>query len=605
MSVFSITLILSVLILLPVVSRIYLLNPKSPLHRSISLAGLTIGLLGILEYEITHITSIETIEYYALFHSSLAMIVLYLGSSTAYYFTATASKKWEKIGLIIGFILVIPPIFIIYSLFFEGAVLDMNHEIVDGKWQYIINDKGIVPKVFEIWFIVVQLYLSISHFIAYWNSKNSIERRWKLLLFATFTIIPIFLIYQYIFSIDTSNKGDYNISVYLTILIIIVGWIYTNFKLFEISPVAALDNILESMSNIIIITDNDFKIKYINEAFERFGTNRKDFINQSIINLTRITSKVPIEKFDLIRVLEAKQKRERTITFSFNGKTAHLLMTVLPTFNQQNVKIGYVFVLTDLTETIETRNKLKDYTEQLEQSNKELERFAYIASHDMKTPLRNIVSFLNLIQRRLKNHDDKDIHEFIGFASSNARYMHSLVQDILEFSKISKIDGNFDEVNLHEVVLNVISHLQNYIQEKQAVIQFEGLPTIAANETQIHQLFQNLIENGIKYNETEQPIVKIHTEYTTEHLRIIFQDNGIGIPEAFREQIFEMFKRLHNSTSYQGTGIGLAICKKIVEIHDGNISVEESESQGSKFIIEFPLSIVKDTVVTPPDIILN
>lgn len=593
MSVFSITLILSVLILLPVVSRIYLLNPKSPLHRSITIAGFVIGFLGILEYEMTHVQSVETIEYYALFHSSLAMMILYMGSATAYYFTAPSSKIWKKVGLIIGFLLVIPPVFIIYSLFFNGGILDTDHEIVHGKWQYGINEDGLVTSVFNFWFIILQIYLSVSHFIAYWNAKNKLEKWWKFLLFVTFTVIPIFLIYQYIFSITTTNKGDYNLTPYLTVLIIIVSWVYTNFKLFEISPVAALDNILESMSNIIIITDNDFKIKYLNEAFEEFGLKRKDFVNKSLLDLAQITGNIAPHQFDLITTLEAQQKREETISFNINDKKFHLLMTVLPTFNQQKIKIGYVFVLTNLTEAIETKNKLKDYTKKLEQSNKELERFAYIASHDMKTPLRNIVSFLNLIQRRLKNHDDKDVHEFIEFASSNARYMHSLVEDILEFSKISKIENSFVEVDLHEVVLNIINHLQNYIQEKQATIQFEGLPTILANDTQIHQLFQNLIENGIKYNTSDTPVVTINTEYNKTHVRIVFEDNGIGIPEVFREQIFEMFKRLHNNSSYQGTGIGLAICKKIIDLHNGQIYVEESREKGSKFIVDFPISIIK------------
>ncbi|MFK7946343.1 MAG: ATP-binding protein [Saprospiraceae bacterium] len=597
MSVFSITLILSVLVLLPVVSRIYLLDPKNPLHRSIALAGMLIGLLGVLEYEMTHITDVETIEYYALFHSSLAMTTLYVASAIGYHFAAPNSKSWKKIGLIIGFLMVLPPIFVIYNLFFNGAILDMNHEMINGKWEYVINNEGITPKVFGFWFITIEIYLSVSHFVAYYNAKDKRERQWKLGLFLTFTFIPIFLIYQYIFAINVSNKGDYNLTPYLTILIIIISWIYTNFKLFEISPVAALDNILDSMSNIIIITDNDFKIKYANDTFEQFGGKRKDFIGQSIIKLAQITGKIPAKDFDSIKNLQYKERRERTMTFNFNGRIAHLLMAVLPTFNQQHIKIGYVFVLTDLTETVENRNQVKQYASELEQSNKELERFAYIASHDMKTPLRNIVSFINLIQRRLKNYDDKDVHEFLGFASSNARYMHSLVQDILEFSKIAKSKSSFDEVNINNVVLNVISHLQNYIQEKNAMVEFDDLPTIVANKTQIHQLFQNLIENGIKYNTSEQPQVKVFSTYTEKHLIITFEDNGIGIPDAFKKQIFDMFKRLHNNTTYQGTGIGLAICEKIVDLHNGQIQVKSDGLQGSKFMITFPIGIISQSSI--------
>ena len=594
---FSITLIISVLVVLPVVSRIYLLDPKNPLHRSIALGGLLIGLLGILEYEMTYITDIETIEYYALFHSSLAMIILYVGSLMAYYLSAPISKLWKKLGIVIGLLLLIPPIFVIYNLFFNGAILDTNHVLVNGKWEYTINDEGITPKIFSYWFVILEIYLSISHYIVYRNAKNKKERLWKLGLFLSFTIIPLFLIYQNLFAINVSNKGDYNITIYLSVLIIIVGWIYTNFKLFEISPVAALDNILDSMSNIIIITNNDFKIKYVNDTFERFVGERKDSIGQSIIKLAQVAGNISSNNFNLIRSLEHKEKLERTITFNFQGRIAHLLMAVLPTFNQQNIKIGYVFVLTDLTETVENKNQIKQYASELEQSNKELERFAYIASHDMKTPLRNIVSFINLIQRKLKNYDDKDVHEFLEFASSNARYMHSLVQDILEFSKISKSESSFEEIDLNQVVLNVVNHSQNYIQDKNAVIQLDNLPAIVANKTQIHQLFQNLIENGVKYNESEEPEVKIFAKYTEKNLIIVFEDNGIGIPDTFKEQIFEMFKRLHNNATYQGTGIGLAICKKIVDLHQGEIEVASNESQGSKFTLTFPISIISQSSI--------
>ncbi len=596
MSFSLITLIISILILLPLVTRIYLLNPKNPMHRAISLAGFMIGALGILEYEIAHTTSLEKVQEMALFHTTFSMSIIYLASTSAYYFSKTASVVWKKVGFILNIVLLIPPFYVVYQMFVMGIVMDTNHQIIDGKWGYTINQEENLTVFFGIWFLVMEIYLSMSHFIAYYYTKQKKERFWKLVLFFSFTIIPFFVIYQFIYAVDESNLGEYNITPYLTILIIVISWIYTNFKLFEINPIAAIDNILEYMSNIIIITDSDFKIIYTNEAFERFGTGRKYFINKSFIDLAKMTGNIAPENFDLLRKLKSKERRERMITFNIKGKIYHLLMTAIPTHNDQDVRIGYVFVLTDLTETIETRNKLKEYTIELEQSNKELERFAYIASHDMKTPLRNIVSFLGLIERKLKNYDDQDVHEFIGFASSNARYMHSLVQDILEFSKISKIENSFVSVDLHQVVLNNINHLSKYIEEKQAMIEFEELPIITVNETQIHQLFQNLIENGIKYNESEQPIVKIYSKQLPDKICIIFEDNGIGISENFQDQIFEMFKRLHNNTSYQGTGIGLAICKKIVTIHGGNIYVEKAIPQGSKFIVELPINLIVRTL---------
>jgi light-regulated signal transduction histidine kinase (bacteriophytochrome) len=148
-------------------------------------------------------------------------------------------------------------------------------------------------------------------------------------------------------------------------------------------------------------------------------------------------------------------------------------------------------------------------------------------------------------------------------------------------------------------MLNILTHLSGFIQEKNAVIQFDNLPTIQANKAQIQQLFQNLIENGIKYNESDEPTLNIYVNRTENNLQIIFEDNGIGIPEAYHEQIFDMFKRLHNNSTYQGTGIGLAICKKIMEVHHGTISVASQESQGSKFILHFPMTLTANQQTKP------
>jgi PAS domain S-box-containing protein len=587
MSFFLLSIIVGILFLVPMGTRIYFLNPQSPMHRSVALCAFLVGIVGIIEYQIGHTETVATVEKLAIYHSSSALVLTYIVCLGAYYYVATYSESWRKWGFYLLLVLAIPPLFVIYNLFFKGAVLDVNHQLIDGKWRYTVLEDGLVPTAFGVSFLLLQIYLSVSHFIGYRKARYKEEKFWKLLLLLVFTAIPAYVSYTFLYAVNEGKLGDYGITPFLAILIFVVSWIYTNFKLFEINPIVAIDNILESMSNIIIITDTNFRIKYVNKSFEHLGAIRKMYIDKSLVQLAEKFGKIPQERFEIIRNLEKNKKHERTIQFQFS-KTFHLLMTVSATYNQQNNRIGYVFALTDLTEDVDNRNKLKDYTQQLEQSNKELESFAYIASHDMKTPLRNIVSFLNLIERKLKNYEDKDVHEFIGFVTSNARYMHGLVQDILEFSKISNTEESFIEVDLQEVILNILTHLSGYIKEKNAVIQFEKLPTIKANKPQIQQLFQNLIENGIKYNESETPMVNIYAAQNNTSLSITFEDNGIGISETYHDQIFGMFKRLHNSTTYQGTGIGLAICKKIMEVHHGKISVTSAENQGSRFSIEFP-----------------
>lgn len=584
----TLTLILTLLVLLPVVTRIYLLNPNNALHLSVVVTGIFLIFLGILEYEIANNTSLENMKIYAQWHTIISIILLYTSSLIGYYFAAPHSEKWKKIGLIIAFILPIPAIFIIYKML-NGAILDTNHQIINGQWQYEINKKSFTGQIFQIWSFIIIIYLSISHFVAFYLAKKGLEKLLKFLLFLTFTIIPFLVVYQFIFSIDVENTGTYNITPYITVILIVISWIYTNFKLFEINPIAAVDNILESMSNIIIITDNDFKTKYVNDIVRTFGVHKKDLLNKSIIDFVQTVSKIPAKNFIKLKNLKKDEKLIETFTFNFNQNDFHLLTTASAAYNQQNLKIGYVFVLINLTETIQNRNQLKAYSLQLEQSNKELERFAYIASHDMKAPLRNIISFLGLIERKLKKHEDNDIHEFIYFASSNARYMHSLVQDILEYSKISKINEVLESVDLNETLKAIKNDFSKYISERNAIVNFEELPVINANKSQIYQLFQNIIENGIKYNESDIPTVNITVKQENKRLKIAFEDNGIGISEEFHQQIFEMFKRLHNNTVYEGTGIGLAICKKIMELHNGNIQVAVNEQKGTTFVLDFPM----------------
>ena len=175
--------------------------------------------------------------------------------------------------------------------------------------------------------------------------------------------------------------------------------------------------------------------------------------------------------------------------------------------------------------------------------------------------------------------------------------MHSLVRDILEFSKISKLDETYESVDLNEIISQVETNLSDYVEKKNAIINvnLNGLTLINANKIHIGQLFQNLIENGIKYNENPKPEINIDTIINKKSVEIIIKDNGIGISKNFHEQIFEMFKRLHNSTQYQGTGIGLAICKKIVEMYGGEIRIESEEDKGTCFIITFPSKVLNAT----------
>ena len=220
----------------------------------------------------------------------------------------------------------------------------------------------------------------------------------------------------------------------------------------------------------------------------------------------------------------------------------------------------------------------------LKRSNEELEQFAYVASHDLQEPLRMISSYTQLLEKRYKDKLDEDANDFIHYAVDGANRMQKLINDLLDYSRVSMRGKDFVQVDINQVLGHVISNLQYLIIEKSALITHNGLPTVYADESQLIQLFQNLIENAIKFKK-EDVLPRIHITCKTENdvCEFMFIDNGIGIDMQFHERIFVIFQRLNSKEQYPGTGIGLAICKRIVERHGGKIWVESNENEGTTF----------------------
>ncbi len=225
---------------------------------------------------------------------------------------------------------------------------------------------------------------------------------------------------------------------------------------------------------------------------------------------------------------------------------------------------------------------------QLEQSNMELERFAYIASHDLKSPLRNIISFLNLIERKVRQNPDPQLLEYLKFATDSARQMHQLILDVLEFSRVNQDEVEMTEVDLNDTLVLALRNLKEEMSQKHAVVEASLLPVVYANSVYMLQLLQNFVSNGIKYNESRIPLVQISTEDKGDHYLFRVRDNGIGIDPEFHDQVFEMFKRLHTREEYQGTGIGLAMCKKIILKLGGKIWLESEPGKGTTFYFTLP-----------------
>jgi len=232
---------------------------------------------------------------------------------------------------------------------------------------------------------------------------------------------------------------------------------------------------------------------------------------------------------------------------------------------------------------------LKATLKDLERSNKELEQFAYVASHDLQEPLRMVASYVQLLERRYKDKLDSDAHEFIAYAADGASRMQSMINDLLDYSRVGTGGKTFEKTDCAHVCSQAIVNLQGAIEESGAVVTQNNLPTVKADETQLIQLFQNLIDNAIKFRGKESPHVHVAAKKKGEEWLFFVQDNGIGIDPQYAERIFVIFQRLHNRRKYSGTGIGLAICMRIAERHGGRIWVESKPGKGSTFFFAIPL----------------
>lgn len=249
-----------------------------------------------------------------------------------------------------------------------------------------------------------------------------------------------------------------------------------------------------------------------------------------------------------------------------------------------------VSVCRDITQRKQTEQQLKQLNADLLFSNQELGQFAYVASHDLQEPLRKIRSFAELLSERYQDQLDDVADRYISYITNGAIRLQGLIDDLLSYSRVSQAELNVQETNLEVLLQQVTSDLETLIEARGAIISMDPLPTVLANPIQIQQLFQNLLSNAIKYCQAEVP--KIHIGITQAHgtWTIAIKDNGIGIDPQFSERIFVIFQRLHNRNTYTGTGIGLAICKKIIERHGGQIWVDSQEGQGSTFFFSLPSS---------------
>lgn len=252
--------------------------------------------------------------------------------------------------------------------------------------------------------------------------------------------------------------------------------------------------------------------------------------------------------------------------------------------------VGACGLIMDITQRKEAEEALEQYSRDLKRSNEELQQFAYIASHDLQEPLRMVTSYLQLIEERYKDQLDQDAHDFINFAVDGAMRMKALIKDLLAYSRVQSQVIEFEQLNAGEALTEAIDNLQLTIEENNATILVDQLPTIYGDQHQIIQLFQNLLSNAIKFRREAPPQIHVRAEQRDHEWVFSMQDNGIGIEPEYTKRLFTIFQRLHSKERYPGTGIGLAICKKVIERHGGQIWFTSTPGEGTTFYFTLPVT---------------
>ncbi|MDX2249033.1 MAG: ATP-binding protein [Bacteroidia bacterium] len=331
-----------------------------------------------------------------------------------------------------------------------------------------------------------------------------------------------------------------------------------------------------------LLADIHFQAGNLREAYQFQKLDKQ--LHDSLFNENVVKETAALTVAQKIRNIENHQElalqQEKARLYQIGGIIAFILFSLLALvlFSRNRIQAR-------------ANTLLNAKNQELARTNKELEQFAYVASHDLKEPLRMIASYTGLLKRRYNHLFDDDAYEYMGFVEEGVHRMDALLKDLMIYAQIDEDHPKFEVTDVEQVVHSSLKLLRPTIEETGAHIVVSWLPRIKANASQLSQLFLNLISNSLKYRGSEPPEIRVESKETEKEVVFSVTDNGIGIDEAYQEKIFSIFQRLHQREQYEGTGIGLAICRKIAENHGGRIWVESQPGKGSTFFVAMPRNL--------------
>jgi PAS domain S-box-containing protein len=346
--------------------------------------------------------------------------------------------------------------------------------------------------------------------------------------------------------------------------------------------------IVETAREGIWLVDQQWRTTYVNPALcQMLGYGAEELLGQSPFKFL-FEEDYPWANTQMERRQQGIAEHSEVRLRRKDGSFLWTLSQASPVVDGQGNFAGALAMVNDITDRKRAEVALTRHAEELARSNAELEQFAYVASHDLQEPLRMVTLYTQLLAKRYECQLDAQAREFISYAVKGAGQMQRLIHDLLDYSRVNSRVRQFELINSAEALRSACAHLQTPIDESRAILTYEGMPTVRADPGQLTQLFQNLVSNALKFSGPNPPRIHVTARLDGNQWLFSVQDNGIGLDPQFAERIFVIFQRLHSKEQYAGTGMGLAICKKIVEQHGGRIWVESRPGEWATFYFTLP-----------------